>query len=619
MADAQNPASATTAAEETKRKPFHLEFAEKIVAQLEAGTAPWQRPWQPGNANLAPHNPVSGTVYKGVNRLNLAMSGFDDPRWLTFRQANEQGYSIIAGSKSEPVVYFQWTKEETLKDEKGKPVLDKDGKEQKILTQLDKPILRFARVFNAQQIDGIPPLSLTDKSFEWNPVDKGESILAASGANIKHDQSDRAFYRMRDDSIHLPPRENFEDAAKYYGTALHELGHWTRHPSRMNRESGPFGSEQYAREELRAEIASWMLAQDTGIPHDPGQHAAYVQSWIEAVKEDPFEIQRACRDAEHIHDYLLDLERKKEMGLEAPEAMPLPEREEAIAAMSLPERPAPEKTFLSVPYREKDQAKKLGAKWDKEAKSWYAPEGTDLAKLRDWLPVEAVRAYEWNNDPDREGFFSAQVQKAGLWSHIEGRDGKPVLFERAEDALVLAERYLPKIPEQALEQVKNSSVLSPQAEFAQALAKAGLDLQGAVPALDGEIHRVPLLDSPDGPGGAYCAYGGEQPYGWSQNFATGEKTPWVATGHVLSAEQIEAIYQEREQTRQKLDPLLADKQNEAALGLADANAPQVSRGPDEVKPQVDAPAPDKTLEKERKAEKSRSKAKDKGREMGLGL
>ena len=319
-------------------------------------------------------------------------------------------------------------------------------------------------------------LQLTDKSFEWNPVEKGESILAASNATIKHDQSDRAFYRMRDDSIHLPPRENFEDAAKYYGAALHELGHWTRHPSRMDRESGPFGSQQYAREELRAEIASWMLAQDTGIPHDPGQHAAYVQSWIEAVKEDPFEIQRACRDAERIHDYILDLERKKEMGLEAPEAVPMPEREEAIAAMSLPERPAPEKTFLSVPYREKNEAKALGAKWDKQEKSWYAPEGTDLSKLRDWMPVEAVRVYAWHNEPEREGFFSAQVQKAGLWSHIEGQDGKPVLFEREEDARVLAERYLPKAPEQALGQAASPPSLSPQDEFAQALAKAGLDL-----------------------------------------------------------------------------------------------------------------------------------------------
>jgi phage/plasmid primase-like uncharacterized protein len=401
-------------------------------------------------------------------------------------------------------------------------------------------------------------------------VDKGESILAASGAEIKHDQSDRAFYRGRTDTIHMPPRENFEDAEKYYGTALHELGHWTKHPERLNREGGPFGSAQYAREELRAEIASWMLAQDTGIPHDPGQHAAYVQSWIEAVKEDPFEIQRACRDAEQIRDYLLGLERKKELGV-TPEAAPVPEREEDIAARAFPERPAKEKTFLSVPYREKNQAKKLGAKWDKEAKSWFAPEGTDLAKLRDWMPVEAVRAYAHRSpDINQDGFigYSAQVQKAGLWSHIEGKDNKPILFEKMEDALVLAARYLPTAPERTMENSRATPdiprPLSPEQEFAKALHKAGLDLQGELPALDGEIHRVPLVNSPDGPGGAYCAYGGEQPYGWSQNFATGEKAPWIATGHELSGEQINQIYLEREAQRQELEASITGRQNEAA-------------------------------------------------------
>jgi len=96
------------------------------------------------------------------------------------------------------------------------------------------------------------------------------------------------------------------------------------------------------------------------------------------------------------------------------------------------------------------------------------------------------------------------------------------------------------------------------------------------PALDGEIHRVPLLDrsnGPDGPGGAYCAYGGDQPYGWSQNFDTGEKTPWVATGHVLSAEQIEAIYQEREQNRRDLEERLERLQN----GIAETAFETISK------------------------------------------
>ncbi|MDR2503334.1 MAG: ssDNA-binding domain-containing protein, partial [Deltaproteobacteria bacterium] len=298
-----------------KRKPFHEEFAEKIIESLQAGTAPWQRPWHPG-VHLTPHNPVSGTVYKGVNRISLSMCGHDDPRWMTFKQANDQGMSIMSGSKSRPVVYYQFTKEEDRLDEDGKPVLGEDGKVLKKTVELERPIMRFISVFNAEQIKGMPPLQLTDKPFEWDPVEKAEGILAASGAVIKHDQSDRAFYRPSTDSIHLPPRANFEDAGKYYSTAIHELGHWTGHSSRLDRGFEPFG-EGYAREELRAEIASWMLGQDIGIGHDPGQHAAYVASWIKALKDDPFEIMRACRDAESIKEYVMGfgLERQVEQQL----------------------------------------------------------------------------------------------------------------------------------------------------------------------------------------------------------------------------------------------------------------------------------------------------------------
>jgi antirestriction protein ArdC len=110
MAEPQKPDTK----DKPKRKPFHEEFAEKIIARLKEGTAPWQQPWHPGSANMAPHNPASGTVYKGVNRISLAMSGYDDPRWMTLKQANDQGMSILPGSKSSPVVYYQFTKEPAI-------------------------------------------------------------------------------------------------------------------------------------------------------------------------------------------------------------------------------------------------------------------------------------------------------------------------------------------------------------------------------------------------------------------------------------------------------------------------------------------------------------------------
>ena len=498
--------------EKPKRPPFHEEFANKIIERLQEGTAPWQVPWTPGKIPLIPHNPASGTVYRGMNRVHLALSGYDDPRWLTLKQANDQGYSILPGSKATPVVYFQFTDEKNKLDKEGNPVLDADGKPEKEKVELDKPIVRFAHVFNAEQVDGIPPMQLTDKAYEWEPIEKAENILAASGAAIKHDQSNRAFYRRMEDAIHLPPKENFDAPDKYYSTALHELGHWTGEENRLNREFGPFGSEKYAREELRAEIASWMLGQEVGVGHDPGQHAAYVQSWIQVLKEDPYEIVRACRDAEKIKEYVFDLERKKELGQEAPEQSVQPEKtaqrgkslekEEGIAAMGLPAAPATEKTFLAVPYKEKERAKKLGAKWDKENKLWFAPEGTDLTPLAKWMPEKAPA------------------------------------------------------PELSM---------LPQEEFANALENAGLDLRGKSPIMDGQIHRVPLIGRNGADlDGAYCGYLDERPAGWMQNFSAGEKTIWVATGHTLTKEQLEAQRAEIAIKREERQRLILERQQRAA-------------------------------------------------------
>ena len=168
-------------------------------------------------------------------------------------------------------------------------------------------------MFNAKQIDGIPAYVRPEKSA-FDAVQSGERILANSGARIAHDQADRAFYNRADDSIHLPPKEAFKDAPGYYGTALHELAHWTGHPSRLNRstlnDSYRFGDLNYAKEELRAELASVFLAAERGIPHDPAQHAAYVGSWVKALHEDKNEIFRAAHDASVATDFVLTLDRE---------------------------------------------------------------------------------------------------------------------------------------------------------------------------------------------------------------------------------------------------------------------------------------------------------------------
>ena len=127
-------------------------------------------------------------------------------------------------------------------------------------------------------------------------------------------QIDNAFYNRRSDSIHLPPKDAFKDASGYYGTALHELAHWTGHPSRLNRatlsDSYRFGDLNYAKEELRAELASVFMAAELGVPHDPANHAAYVGSWIKALRDDRNEIFRAAHEASSATDLVLSLGRE---------------------------------------------------------------------------------------------------------------------------------------------------------------------------------------------------------------------------------------------------------------------------------------------------------------------
>lgn len=306
------------------KKEYAEEVAARIVEQLEQGTAPWQKPWQPGELRL-PYNPTTGKEYKGMNSMWLAMQGQSDPRWMTYNQASAEGGQVKKGSKGTHIVYWKFNEERKATDEQGRPILDPEtGKQKTINVQLERPRSFMAVVFNASQIDGLPPLEARPVMPEPERHARAEAILANSGAQIQHVPGDRAYYRPSTDSITLPERNQFPAADAYYATALHEVGHWTGHPSRLDRDlSHPFGSEGYAREELRAEIASLMLGERLDIGHDPEQHTAYVGSWIKALKEDPKEIFRAAADAERIAGYVMGFE-QEQMQTQTVERQPAP-------------------------------------------------------------------------------------------------------------------------------------------------------------------------------------------------------------------------------------------------------------------------------------------------------
>ena len=293
-----------TSEKPTDKKPsFAEKLAEKIISELEKGTAPWQQPWTDA---MRPFNAATGRPYRGANRLMLMAQDYKDPRYMTFNQAKEAGYNVKKGSKGITLQTYIFDKEVIKKDEAGKPMKDDQGELIKERIKLDTPIVSHFTVFNAEQIDGIPPYQYaTDKNWEVNDV--AEEILNNSGAKITHKYGNHAYYNMAKDEIVLPEKHQFPTQQDYYDTALHELSHWTGHESRLNRLDGTarFGSEAYAKEELRAEIASMMIGQDLGITHDTSKHMSYVNSWIKVIKESPYELVKACNDAEKINAYVL--------------------------------------------------------------------------------------------------------------------------------------------------------------------------------------------------------------------------------------------------------------------------------------------------------------------------
>ena len=286
-----------------EKKAFHLVVAEKLIDQLERGTAPWQKPWAAGESYL-PYNPTTGKTYKGINSLQLLSEERSDPRWLTYKQAQAEGAQVRRGEKGTLVQYWKFEEERPVKGADGKPVLDATGQQTKEVAQLRQPRVFFATVFSAEQIEGLPPLAR--KPVTWNVEAAAEARLNL--ATVKHDQVDQAFYRRSTDVIHMPGRGQFADAISYYQVGLHELAHWSGHPGRMNRKGGnPFGSPEYAREELRAEIASLLMGEETGIGHEPGRNsAAYVASWVKDLQEQPLEIFRAAAEAEKIRAYITE-------------------------------------------------------------------------------------------------------------------------------------------------------------------------------------------------------------------------------------------------------------------------------------------------------------------------
>lgn len=325
-----------------EQKDLRQELAEKLIAQIEAGTASWQKPWVAGEVQL-PMNPVTGKPYRGVNREWLLLFSPDqtDPRWCTYKQAEAQGWQVRKDEKGTPIeVWKEYDHKLTEKEKAEKrhareqipdPVMRKKALEE--IPDTEKRLgARYYSVFHASQIDGIPPLERPEitHEIEGKPDERLPRLVEAMGVEFRTG-GNRAFYRSSEDRVQMPPVEAFLTATGHDTTLLHELGHATGHESRLGRKLGnPFGSPEYAKEELRAEMSAAMTAMSLGIGFDPQaqnieeganiqQNAAYLASWLKALpeKDRKKELMAAIKDAQGISDYLIqrtpEIEREAEV------------------------------------------------------------------------------------------------------------------------------------------------------------------------------------------------------------------------------------------------------------------------------------------------------------------
>lgn len=257
---------------------------DRIIAMLEQGIIPWHRPWT--GAGRWAIKRATGEPYSLLNQLLLDKPG----EYLSFNQCKKEGGRVKKGAKSKVVVFWKML-DKPRQTRDGQAVRDAEGHQ--ICDHI--PFLQYSNVFHIDDCEGLEPKHYTEVAREFDPIEKAEAVISnyvrLSGVKFTHLHQGRAYYSPAADKVVLPEKEQFTGEAGYYATAFHELTHSTGHESRLNRftiTSSIFGGEDYSKEELVAELGSATLLHMLGIETDTTiqNNAAYIQSWIKALKND---------------------------------------------------------------------------------------------------------------------------------------------------------------------------------------------------------------------------------------------------------------------------------------------------------------------------------------------
>lgn len=276
---------------------IYEEITNRIIEQLENGKIPWHKPW--GGVMSGAYNRISKKPYSLLNQMLLKHEG----EYATYKQWTDLGGKVKKGEKSEIVVFWKMLQVEEAKD----------GKVEKKTI----PLLKYINVFHISQVDGVEPKDL--KPIEHNPIEEAEKIkndyIDRENLVINEIMTDRAFYSPKRDYIQVPCKEQYKDIMEFYSTLFHEMIHSTGHRDRLGRldigmNFAGFGTEEYSKEELIAEIGSAFLMNHIGIetPKTLKNSAAYIQSWLKVLRNDNKFIVSASGKAEKAMKYVLGIE-----------------------------------------------------------------------------------------------------------------------------------------------------------------------------------------------------------------------------------------------------------------------------------------------------------------------
>lgn len=287
--------------QKVERQSLYAEVTSRIIAELEEGRLPWVQPWDSAACGCTmPQNGGTGRKYSGINILILwaevVAKGYFSQRWLTYRQAEAAGGNVRSGEKGTVVCYA----------DRFTPKAEAEAAQSEDREAQQVAFLKRFVVFNVDQCEGLPedyvaPLVSPDPVLA---IAEADELIAASGARVNIGGGE-AFYSPSHDFVQLPPQAAFHEPINWYRTALHELGHWTGHGSRLDRDQkGGFGSEAYAKEELVAEMAAAFNCASLGIAPTV-RHSDYIASWLSVLAKDEKAIFRAASQASKASDYLL--------------------------------------------------------------------------------------------------------------------------------------------------------------------------------------------------------------------------------------------------------------------------------------------------------------------------